>query len=268
VPLSDSLGRGGVMRRSYFAFVSGFALLLAASIQTSWASAAPSEPTIKTPVPAHWLPRTADKCRSVKGSRWKMCDGPRRAPEPYGSDALKAEKLGLGTLDAARKLLHEPAPDEWAAAVKGKAKPTLLWPVEDGKFGRGFGYVRKHRKKLRHDGVDVGAPVGDLIRSVNDGIVAYSDNGISGFGNTVAVVHRDRSVSFYCHQRSTYVFPGQQVRRGQVVGEVGVTGITRGPHLHFEWHLGKDARDPMPRMVGVPSKDKANPIASADPFVL
>lgn len=246
--------------------VACFAFLLAASVGTPWAEASPREPTIKTPMPKHWLPATPSKCRTVKGARWKMCDGPRRAPEPYGSDALKAEHLGLGTLDAARKLLHEPAPAEWAAAVKGHARPTLLWPVEDGSFGRGFGYVRKHRKSLRHDGVDVGAPVGDLIRSVNDGIVAYADNQISGFGNTVVVVHKDRSVSFYCHARAAYVFPGQQVRRGQVVAEVGLTGITRGPHLHFEWHLGKDARDPMPRMVGQPNKDRHGPLASASPL--
>lgn len=256
------------MLRSSGDFVACFAFLLIGLVGVSWAEASPREPTIRTAIPKHWLPSTPMKCRTVRGARWKMCDGPRRAPEPYGADALKAEKLGLGTLDAARKLLHEPAPAEWANAVKGRAKPTLLWPVEDGSFGRGFGYVRKHRRALRHDGVDVGAPVGDLIRSINDGIVAYADNQISGFGNTVVVVHKDKSVSFYCHQRAAYVFPGQQVRRGQVVGEVGVTGITRGPHLHFEWHLGKDARDPMPRMVGQPTKDKHGPLASNSPLWL
>ncbi|MEY4511311.1 MAG: hypothetical protein RLZZ450_3433 [Pseudomonadota bacterium] len=234
----------------------------------SWAEAAGSEPTIRTAVPKHWLPRTTMKCRTVKGAAWKMCDGPRRAPEPYGADALKAESLGLGTLDAARKLLHDSPKPEWVSAIKGQAKSSLLWPVEGGAFGRGFGFVRKHRRSLRHDGVDVGAQVGELVRSMNDGIVAYSDNQISGFGNTVVVIHKDKSVSFYCHQRSNYVFPGQQVRRGQVVGEVGVTGITRGPHLHFEWHLGKDARDPMPRMTGNPAKHdrKHGPLAAATPL--
>jgi murein DD-endopeptidase MepM/ murein hydrolase activator NlpD len=246
-------------------FVGCLAFVLAALAGTSYgngAQAAEREPTIRTALPKSWLPRTEMKCRAVKGARFKMCDGPRRVPEPYGADALKAEKLGLGTLDAARKLLHAPPPAEWVQAVKGKARPTLLWPVEDGSFGRGFGYVRKHRRGLRHDGVDVGAPVGELIRSMNDGIVAYSDNQISGFGNAVAIVHKDKSVSFYVHQRATYVFPGQQVRRGQVIGEVGVTGITRGPHLHFEWHVGKDARDPMPRMVGQPDKHRHGPLAA------
>ena len=94
---------------------------------------------------------------------------------------------------------------------------------------RGFGYTRKERKSLRHDGVDIGAAPGDLVRSVNDGIVAYSDNEVTGYGNMVMVIHKDATVSFYCHHRANYVFAGQQVRRGQVLGEVGTTGISRGP---------------------------------------
>ncbi|HEX5657171.1 MAG TPA: M23 family metallopeptidase, partial [Polyangiales bacterium] len=207
------------------------------------------------------------KCKSVKGVRHKMCDGPRRAPEPYGAAALQADKLGLGSLNEARKLLHQSPPDAWVRAVKGSSKPTLLWPVADGSFGRGFGYVRKELKDKRHNGVDVGAPVGDLVRALNDGMVVYSDNQISGFGNSVVLVHKDGSASFYCHQRANYVFPGQQIRRGQVVGEVGVTGISRGPHLHFEWHNGSDARDPMPRMVGMPSHKK-HKLVDEDPLML
>jgi murein DD-endopeptidase MepM/ murein hydrolase activator NlpD len=196
-----------------------------------------------------------------------MCDGPRRTPEPYGPEALKAEELGLGSLDVGRKLLREPPRAEWVAAVKGRASASLLWPVEHGSFGRGFGYVRKERRGLRHNGIDAGAPVGELIRSLNDGIVAYSDNQISGFGNAVVVIHKDASVSFYCHQRSNYVFAGQQVKRGQVVGEVGVTGISRGPHLHFEWHVHGGARDPMKRMVGVPER-KHGELAALAPLQL
>lgn len=243
-----------------------FAFAVVGLFTTGWAGATEREPTIKTPVPKHWMARTPMRCRTIKGAKWKMCDGPRRTPEPHGRDALRAEELGLGTLETARRLLHETPAPEWVNAVSGRARATLLWPVERGTFGRGFGYVRKHRRGLRHNGVDVGAPVGELVRALNDGIVAYSDNEISGFGNTVAVVHKDKSVSFYCHQRANYVFAGQQVRRGQVVGEVGLTGITRGPHLHFEWHLGGSARNPMTRMVGQPARKKHRAIAALSPL--
>ena len=214
------------------------------------ASAATGEPTIQTPRPTNRMPTKRGKCHRVNGLKGKLCDGPRRTPEPYGEEAFLADELGLGTVKAAQDLLRHAPPEEWVNQISGSAHPTLLWPVERGHFGRGFGFTRKERKSLRHNGVDIGADSGELVRSVNDGIVAYSDNGVSGFGNMLMVVHKDRSVSFYCHHKANYVFAGQQVKRGQVVGEVGSTGISRGPHLHFEWHVNGRARDPMPRMVG------------------
>lgn len=259
------------MRRKVSRWLTSCAVLLvattlthpSASVLPKTALASDAERTIRTPRPTRWLPRTRMKCERIRGVKHPMCDGPRRTPEPYGEAAFIASDLGLGTLDTARALLRG-APDlAWVKAVRGKAQPTLLWPVESGSFGRGFGYTRKQRKALRHNGVDVGAGPGELVRSVNDGIVAYSDNGVHGFGNMVMVVHKDKTVSFYCHHRANYVFAGQQVRRGQVLGEVGTTGISRGPHLHFEWHVGGRARDPMPRMVGQPHR-RRGPLASAD----
>ena len=219
------------------------------------AGATDREATLGTPRPVRWMPSLGKGCRRVRG-KGKVCDGPRRVPEPYGADAARAAELGLGTMETAQHLLSSVPRVSWVDAVQGEAKPTLLWPVESGRFGRGFGFTRKgKRKDLRHDGVDVGASPGELVRSVNDGLVAYSDNGVSGFGNTVMLIHRDRTVSMYCHQRATYVFAGQQVKRGQVIGEVGSTGISRGPHLHFEWHARGRAKDPMPRIVGQPRRD-------------
>jgi murein DD-endopeptidase MepM/ murein hydrolase activator NlpD len=228
-------------------------LMLAVGMSTpegSAAGASEREATIATPRPTRWVTGRGNDCRRVRG-KGKVCDGPRRVPEAYGADALRAQELGLGTRETAQHLLSSVPKTSWANAVKGAAQPTLLWPVESGKFGRGFGFTRTgRRKELRHDGVDVGAAPGVLVRSTNDGLVAYSDNGVSGYGNMIMVIHRDRTVTFYCHHRANYVFAGQQVKRGQVIGEVGNTGISRGPHLHFEWHARGKARDPMPRMVG------------------
>ncbi len=218
----------------------------------SWAAASDQEPTLSTPLPTRWMPSNAGKCRKASSKR-NGCNGPRRTPEPFGKDAYVAEDLGLGTVTTGQRLLRKAPQQTWVDAIKGHERPTMLWPVANGRFGRGFGYTRTQRRELRHNGVDIGADIGEATRAVNDGIVAYSDNGLDGYGNMVMLVHKDRSVSFYCHHRANYVFAGQQVRRGQVVGEVGVTGITRGPHLHFEYHVGGKPRDPMPKMVGRPS---------------
>jgi len=233
------------------------------SLATPWASAESSERTIATPKPTSWAPARRMKCTRVRGHHnWKMCDGPRRTPEPHGEAAFVAQDLGLGSASVARKLLSAPPARSWVDAVSGHAQGSLLWPVERGHFGRGFGFVRKELKHKRHNGVDAGAKVGELVRAMNDGIVAYSDNELNGYGNIVMLVHKDASVSFYAHQQANYVFAGQQVKRGQVIGEVGLTGITRGPHLHFEWHVQGKPRDPMPRMTGKP--DRHMPITEVD----
>jgi len=168
--------------------------------------------------------------------------------------------LDLGTRAAAGKLLTHGPEVDWIAAAGGRRKKTLLWPVPEGQLGRGFGYVRKHMPGTLHKGIDIRADEGALVRAVNDGIVAYSDNGIRGYGNAVLLVHADSTSSLYAHQRANYVFAGQRVKRGQVIGEVGLTGLTWGPHLHFEWRRANGRpRNPMPRMVGRPSPSRARP---------
>ena len=108
-----------------------------------------------------------------------------------------------------------------------------------------------------HKGIDIGAPAGTLIRSVNDGLVGYSDNGVSGYGNLMIIVHADASVAFYSHCKANYVFAGELVRRGQVIGEVGATGLAYGNHLHFELRMHGQALDPLPRFVDVPESARA-----------
>jgi len=196
---------------------------------------------------------TDDRPRRFDYSRFS--DGPRRVPEPRGSSAARAEALGLGTRQAASRLLHARPDPRWveAAASGGRAMPEhLLWPVELGRFGRGFGYVRRTRPGLRHNGVDIVADEGSVVRAVADGIVAYSDNGIRGYGNCVILVHPDGSMSLYGHNYRTTVQPGWRVRRGERIAFVGNTGISRGPHLHFEVRENGHPVDPLSRFDGRP----------------
>ncbi len=164
----------------------------------------------------------------------RFSDGPRRVPTPRGASLRRAEALGLGRFRTANLLLSEPPAGRWVEAARGGALEGLHWPVDGGRFGRGFGFTRRERRDLRHDGIDIVAPEGAVVRAVADGIVAYSDNGIRGFGNCVLVVHPNGWVSLYAHNSRNTVQAGWRVHKGERIGFVGATGIARGPHLHFE----------------------------------
>ena len=202
--------------------------------------------------PTRWAPSRGRECYR-KGRYRNFCEGPRRVPLPHGPDAERAKALGLGTRKAVSHLMLRPPKPEWLEATTTEPEASLLWPVVGGKLWRGFGKVRRGpKRKKRHKGVDIGAPEGTPIRATKGGLVAYSDNGVRGYGNLLVVVHGDGSVAFYAHCKAVYVFAGQRVQRGQALGEVGHTGIARGSHLHFEYRVRGRPRDPVPRFVGRP----------------
>ena len=137
----------------------------------------------------------APPARTRRHDYSRFSDGPRRVPAPRGASATRAAALGLGTKMAASRLFHGRPDPRWVEAAGGSMPEHLQWPVELGRFGRGFGFVRVTRPDLRHDGVDIVADEGSTIRAVADGIVAYSDNGVRGFGNLVLIVHPNGWVS-------------------------------------------------------------------------
>ncbi|MEO0326852.1 MAG: M23 family metallopeptidase, partial [Myxococcota bacterium] len=181
-------------------------------------------------------------------------NGPRWVPTPRGASARRAEALGLGTRAAANRLMHGHPDPRWvaAAAQAGPMPAHLRWPVELGRFGRGFGFVRRTRPELRHDGVDIVAAEGSTLRAVAPGLVAYADNGVRGFGNAVMIVHPNGWVSVYAHCHRVTVPAGYRVRAGERIGFVGSTGISRGPHLHLELRTDGRAFDPLPSFEGRP----------------
>lgn len=209
---------------------------------------ASKQSTLSTPLPAEWKPSKGRECIR-KGRYRRFCQGPRRVALPHNPEALLAKKLGLGEFQTVNHLmLHEPKPEWVRAAGPPSASTKLLWPVPEGTLWRGFNQPRRKAvRKRKHLGIDIGAPAGTLFRAVENGLVVYSDNEVRGYGNLLVIVHPDASVTFYAHAKALYLFAGQKVKRGQVLGEVGHTGIARGSHLHFEYRLRGRARNPMKR---------------------
>jgi hypothetical protein len=216
----------------------------------------PAEEEEETVVaPWDWMPASGDQCHEYRG--FHICEGPRMVPRPHGPAAQLAQRLGLGTRQVASTLLHEGPPREWVLAVEGDYTDAFRWPVRDGRLWRGLkrGGVTDDAALdgdagtaggFPHHGVDIGGDLGAHIRAVADGLVAYSDNELSGYGNVMLVIHQDGAVALYGHCRANWVFAGQQVRQGQVIGEVGETGITHGAHLHFELRVAGRPVCPLP----------------------
>jgi murein DD-endopeptidase MepM/ murein hydrolase activator NlpD len=107
-----------------------------------------------------------------------------------------------------------------------------IWPAQ-GVLTSGYGW----RWGRMHRGVDIAGPVGTPIYSAGPGVVVRSGWNSGGYGNMVDIRHPDGSMTRYAHNSRNLVREGQEVRQGQQIAEMGSTGYSTGPHLHFEIHL-------------------------------
>jgi murein DD-endopeptidase MepM/ murein hydrolase activator NlpD len=124
------------------------------------------------------------------------------------------------------------------------AMPTD-WPVE-GILTSGFGKRRSPftGKWKAHQGIDISTPIGRAIRAPAPGVI-ISATWNEGYGRMVKIDHGYGVVSRYAHMGKVVVKQGDEVKRGQVLGGVGMTGRTTGPHLHYEIKVDGDFVDPM-----------------------
>lgn len=155
-----------------------------------------------------------------------------------------AKRLGLGSVRAAGRLLHGYVEERWsnAAAAAGRFGGTLKWPVNNGWFVRGYGSGQGGY----HKAMDIMGKMGWNVRAAAPGIVGYSGDKVPGFGNMVMLVHAGGFVTLYAHNSVNFVRAGQLVKRNDVLAEVGSTGRSMGPHVHFELIHGNKNCDPAP----------------------
>jgi septal ring factor EnvC (AmiA/AmiB activator) len=116
---------------------------------------------------------------------------------------------------------------------------SLLWPV-NGVLTSPFGW----RWGRMHNGIDIGASTGTAIKAADGGYVFYA-GWMGGYGNVVLIDHGGGMTTLYAHQSQIQASVGQTVARGQVVGLVGSTGQSTGPHLHFEVRINGAAVNPL-----------------------
>ena len=136
----------------------------------------------------------------------------------------------------------------------------LASPMPYSRRTSGFG-MREHpilQTMRAHMGVDYAAPVGTPVISVADGVVAES--GFQGaYGNKVVIQHNAKQSTAYAHLSRISVRKGQTVKQGEIVGAVGSTGLSTGPHLHFEFRINGRHVDPLT----LAQQGSAEPISAA-----
>jgi hypothetical protein len=115
------------------------------------------------------------------------------------------------------------------------------------RFGSSFG-IRMHPilKVVRpHEGIDLSAPRGTPIYATADGVVLQAGYRAGGFGKKILLDHGYGYRTLYGHCHEVMVKPGQKVKRGEVIGKVGSTGLSKAPHLHYEVHINGRPVDPI-----------------------
>jgi murein DD-endopeptidase MepM/ murein hydrolase activator NlpD len=132
------------------------------------------------------------------------------------------------------------------AKPRPSGMPELVWPAI-GPITTRFGVPGSDWIGGYHMGLDIGAPAGAPIIAASDGLVEWAGlDTVHGYGNYVLLFHHDGYETLYAHMSRIEAQAGQSVHQGDLIGYVGATGFTTGPHLHFELRLNGTKIDPEP----------------------
>ena len=151
-----------------------------------------------------------------------------------------------------RALYYEITPDHgnfYSPDGKSMRKAFLRSPIEFSRVSSGFTNSRFHpvlNKWRAHKGVDYAASIGTKVKSTADGVVSFVGQQ-GGYGNVVMVTHQGNYVTVYGHlsRFAPGLRRGQRVTQGELIAYTGKTGLATGPHLHYEFKINGEHRDPL-----------------------
>lgn len=193
--------------------------------------AAPGEQSIQVKLPdgAHTTERFTVSSKAYETQHLTIKD--KRKVEPNAEDMKRIKK---------EKVKTDKALAYWNSALLTQSLHLDL-PVE-GRLSSSFGLRRFFNEQPRapHSGLDIAAPEGTPIKAPAEGKVILTGNFFFN-GNSVFIDHGEGLVTMYCHMSRINVNEGDKVKRGEVIGAVGMTGRVTGPHLHWGVSLN-DAR--------------------------
>lgn len=162
-------------------------------------------------------------------------------------EAIRAKEAGFPKLSSERDLLLNRLRDVpsilpfnvSSSALNGRVRTRL-----SSRFG-----MRSHPilgNLISHNGIDLPAPMGTVVYATADGYCRQLINQPDGIGLAIYLTHGRGHQTLYGHLLSTWIKPGQFVLRGQVIGRVGASGMTTGPHLHYGVRYNGQPVDPLP----------------------
>ncbi|MGB9977408.1 peptidoglycan DD-metalloendopeptidase family protein [Thermovenabulum sp.] len=153
-------------------------------------------------------------------------------------NGVKVDERVLG-----EKIIREPVTKVVVRGTKSevafRGSGRFLWPITGsitspyGKRGRDY-----------HEGIDIGASLGSLVAASNSGVVVFAGRN-GAYGNLIIIDHGGGIQTYYAHLSKILVSEGQRVEKGSVIGRVGSTGRSTGPHLHFEVRINGTPKNPI-----------------------
>lgn len=170
-------------------------------------------------------------------------------------ESLITGDLGFRQLFASWEALEESGPD--ANTVGPVISVPSRMPLDGARLTSDFG-MRTHPVlggRRKHKGIDLAAPTGTPVYATADGIVDRAE-WFSSYGLYVEIGHGAELETRYAHMSRLAVAEGQWVNKGDVIGYVGSTGRSTGPHLHYEVRIAGIAVNPIPYMVESPVQQR------------
>ena len=151
--------------------------------------------------------------------------------------------------------LHDEQDPQSPVAARTASAPEMLAsipsipPIPNGKTRVSSGFGERIHPILKiakmHEGLDFTSPVGTEVHATGDGRVATAEYSTNGFGIHVVIDHGFGYETVYAHLSQLKVRPGQRVKRGDLIGLSGNTGLSAAPHLHYEVHKAGIPMDPV-----------------------
>lgn len=152
------------------------------------------------------------------------------------------------TVQAIRHTTANGSTDYYSPEGNSFKKAFSRYPIKFSHISSTFALSRYHpilHYKRAHKGVDLAAPIGTPIQATGDGVITIIDRH-NGYGNMIKIRHDQKYSTIYGHMLKFQkgLSKGSRVKRGQVIGYVGQTGLASGPHCHYELHVNSVPRNP------------------------